>query len=58
MSVRPGSGGQNGSRREAEVPTASKEDLDSVRTVFQIVARQFYQDQHAILIDVLSKHLV
>jgi hypothetical protein len=57
MSVRPG-GGQNGRVQETEVPTATKDDLDLVRTVFQIVARQFYQDQHAILIDVLSKHLV
>lgn len=57
MSTRPG-GGQGGGRAEAEVPTATKEDLELVRTVCQIVARQFYQDQHAILIDVLSTHLV
>ena len=43
---------------ESEVAKATKEDLELVRTVSQIVVRQFYQDQHAILIDVLTKHLV
>lgn len=57
MSVRPGAG-QNGRGQETEVPTATKDDLELVRTVFQIVVRQFYQDQHVILIDILSKHLV
>lgn len=59
MSVRPaGAGGQGGGRNETDVPAATKDDLELLRTVFQIVTRQFYQDQHAILIDVLSKHLV
>ena len=50
--------GQGSVRVESEVAKATKEDLELVRTVSQIVVRQFYQDQHAILIDVLTKHLV
>jgi hypothetical protein len=57
-SYRPPGALQRSARDENEVPAATKEDLDLVRTVCQIVIRQFYQDQHAILVDVLSKYTV
>lgn len=48
----------SGSRPEHERPTASEEDLRLVRTVCQMVTRQFYSDQHVITIDILSKYSV
>jgi transcription initiation factor TFIIE subunit alpha len=49
---------QSGSRSEQERPTATEEDLRLVRTVCQMVTRQFYSDQHVITIDILSKYSV
>lgn len=50
--------GQARTRTEADLPAASDQDLDLVRTVCQMVTRQFYSDQHVILVDILSNHLV
>lgn len=57
MSLQQGTG-QARARTEADLPAASDEDLNLVRTVCQMVTRQFYSDQHVILVDILSNHLV
>lgn len=43
---------------DASLPEATQADLDLVRNLCQIVVRQFYGDQHAIVMDLLSRYLL
>lgn len=58
------SGGVGGAGRGGEVDEkgdrrdATKADMDSMRILFQIVTRQFYDDAHVIFIDILSRYQV
>lgn len=57
-SSRNGGFGGGGGEEEGDRRDATKADMDSMRILFQIVTRQFYDDAHVILVDILSKHQV
>lgn len=50
--------GPSRERKDKRLPDATDDDLAVVRNLCQIVARLFYADQHAIVIDILSRHTV
>lgn len=53
-----GAGRSAAQARDNDLTDASEDDLRLVRTVCQMVARQFYSDQHVIVVDLLSKYQV